>query len=208
MREIFLIILFIIFCFKICFSQSVFLDKGQNATFFQGCIEKYKYSFSQSTTIGYSINGKFDMMLSGKHLAGDGIGEYFTISPSFSYLVIKQDRLPVSLGLLAGYEFKKFTQTDLIKDHSIKAVASVFHKWKVSDKVSLIPGAYCESDFIKRSLDVYKENLNLYTIGFQTSLLLKKISITPETSYSKDRFIFSIKFGVFILGTNYIESIN
>lgn len=66
------------------------------------------------------------MKLSGAHFGSNKLERYFQIVPALSYLVVKQDNLLLSVGISAEYRFKKFEDTDLIKDHTMEFAVSAF----------------------------------------------------------------------------------
>ena len=153
------------------------------------------------------------MMLSGSQAtARSTIAAFYSVSPSLNFLVIKQDKLPVSFGVSAEYEIKRFPQSDLLKHNSLKTGFSLFHKFKINRKLSLTPGAYGKMSFVSRSLDIYKDHVKSYTLGIQNTFLLKKISVTPGVShykniYAENRYMLSIKLGILIFCADRIDSI-
>ena len=212
MKNIVLISAFI--CSYCCsFAQNFLIEKGQNASYIQGFIGNDRDAFQKGISIGFSINGRLDMMLSGSHAsAKSSISASYAISPSLNFLVIKQDKFPFSLGVSTEYEIKRFPQTDLLKHNSVKAGISIFHKFRVNEKLSSTPGTYAKASFVSRSLDIYKDHAKTYTFGIQNTLLFKQISITPGISYykniySENRYILSIQLGILIFGADRIESI-
>lgn len=212
MKNIILISTFL--CSYCCsFGQNFLIEKGQNASYIQGFIGNDRDAFQKGISIGFSINGRLDIMLSGSHAsAKSDISAFYAISPSLNFLVIKQDKLPFSLGVSTEYEIKRFPQTGLLKHNSIKTGISLFHKFKVNEKLSLTPGAYAKASFVSRSLDIYKDHVNTYTFGIQNTLLFKKFSVTPgiyhyKNIYSENRYILSIQLGILIFGADRIESI-
>lgn len=207
MKILALLLFFLAIATGCSFAQNYLMDNGQNGSFVNAFVGKDKIAFYKQATIGYSINGRLDMALSGSHVNGNHIGTFYTITPSLSYLFIKQNKIPFSMAISAEYEVKRFTQTDLIKHNSFRAGASLYHRFKLGENTSLIPGAFATFTNTTRSLAPYRDHVNASRIGLQNTILLKTFSITPVVSYSQNTYLFSLRFGIIFKGANHIEDL-
>ncbi|GLU55246.1 hypothetical protein [Dyadobacter frigoris] len=189
-------------------AQSYLLDKSKNASFVSASIGSDDWAVYKTAAIGYSVNGRFDMVLAGIYESGSTAKAY-TITPALSYLVVKQDKLPLSIGLFAGYGFKNFNHTKDLKNYTIKTGISLYHKIKIRNNVLLIPGLFCGQDFTKTRLDDYTNRFSTRSAGIQTTLLIKNFSITPQFSYTQLRgSLFTLQAGLILFKSEFIQPVN
>lgn len=179
MKKLLLPLLFInLFAMSVC-AQNILLDKGQNGTFLAARVGKDARRFTKEMSIGYSFSGKLDIGFSAIHVTGRELGTHFIFTPSLSYLVIKQDRLPFSAEVFSNYQIKRYVRTNVIKDNSFVIGLGLYKKWQLTKNVSLSPGIHFNRNFTRRSLDLYNEQLNTNKIGFESNFLIKKLLISP-----------------------------
>lgn len=189
-------------------AQNYLLNRSESASFLTVAIGKESDALYNTGTVGYSMNGKFDMALVGTYESGNKVSNAYTITPSFSYLFIKQNKIPFSLGAFAGYGFKNFTRVEELKNHTIKSGLSLYHKIILKKNVSLIPGTYVGIDFTKATLDNYQNKFTTHSAGIQSTLLLKNFSISPSLVYTERRgYAVTLQLSFLIFKRDYIESI-
>lgn len=197
------------------FGQGYLLDTAQNAYFVHGILGQMDHQFYKQISVGYSINGRLDIAISGSHKnEGGSFSSFYTFSPSISYLIIKQGKLPFSLGATAEYEYKAFPATNVIKHNTIKFGIPLNYKAKVSRDVSLIPGIYGRINLARYSLydDRFNysdhENNKSFTLGFQNTVLVNRFSITPGVSYTNARgtgYLLTVRVGLLLFKRNNIR---
>lgn len=189
-------------------AQSYLLDTSKNASFVSVSIGSDDWAVYKTAAIGYSVNGRFDMMLAGMYESGSKTSRAYTITPALSYLIVKQDKLPLSIGLFAGYGFKNFNPNKDLKNYTIKTGISLYHKIKIRNNVLLIPGLFCGLDFTKARHDDYINRFSTRSAGVQTTLLIKNFSITPQFSYTQRRGpLFVLQAGLILFKSEFIQSV-
>lgn len=199
MKSILLISFLLLMC--LCSqAQSYLLAPSTNASFITGCIGVEEKALYYSTSVGLSLDGRFDLFLSGSHKEENRYLAFNALSIGANYLVLKQRILPFSLGLSAEYEYKGFPVANRLKHNTAKLGISLYRTFKINENVSLIPGVYGKLNLARYKIeDYYANNDRTYTINVQNTLLLKNFSITPAVSYTeKRRYLFTIQLGILL----------
>jgi hypothetical protein len=199
------------------FGQNYLLDTSQNAYFVHGLIGQMDRQFYKQISVGYSINGRLDIAISGSHKnEGNSFSSFYTFSPSFSYLIIKQGKIPFSLGATAEYEYKAFPATNVIKHNTIRFGIPLYYQARISQNVSLIPGIFGRINLARYYLydEIFdysaRENSKSYTFGIQNTVLLNRFSITPGVSYTNVKgtgYLLTVRLGLLLFKRNYIKPI-
>lgn len=189
-------------------AQNILLDNGQNGTFLAAGIGKDVRRFTKELSVGYSFNGKLDLGFSAFHVKGKELGTHYIFSPSLSYLVLKQDRVPFSAEIFSNYQIKRYVRTTIIKDNSFVIGLGLYRKWRLFKNASLNPGIYFNRNFTRRSLDSYNEQLNTNKIGFESNFLINNLLISPGISSSQKHTVLSLKIGIIFRGADSIEPLN
>jgi hypothetical protein len=208
MFKIITILVLLLFMDSFAIAQNFLLDKNQSGSFLAGQIAKSDNKFSKALSIGYTIDGRIDLSLSASHVNGPHIGTHLIVNPMVSFIIIKQNHIPLSLSVYSEYQTKKYTRTDAIKDQTWAVGSGLYHKWLIGKTFSINPGIYFHRSFTNRSLDTYKEHLNSNGFGLQTSFLIKNFQVTPKVSHFREETVFSIEIGVIFFGAKSIESLN
>ena len=73
---------------------------------------------------------------------GNRFLSFSTFSPSFSYLIINQGKMPFSLGTFVEYEYKAFPATNVIRHNTIRFGMPLYLQARIARNVSLIPGIF------------------------------------------------------------------
>jgi hypothetical protein len=202
------------------YSQSSFLDKGQNGFGINGGFSSNEDLTGFFGSVGYSFSGIFDLGLSVGRFGFKEqlLGEDFKateISPNASFFVIKQDeKIPVSFSLNASYHSIKYSNK-LLSDYGIGVTgnafslgASLYSKFEASDAMRVQPSigfAYITGSVKTENQNGLSDTEDIDTTLFALGLSLifqtspnNSFVVTPSLSFGDDVTTFGITLSLII----------
>ena len=148
-KILFLFFVIILLCTTTIYSQSIFIEKGENA-FEGGTLLGFDEDiFESGGHLDFSINGTVDLGLyiGGGKVDDEDLGEmgFFSVSPGVEGFLIKQnDDIPLSLSAFFSLSFLSYFSDDLntldweLSSSGYSLGFSVYHKCDFTEKISMI----------------------------------------------------------------------
>lgn len=207
MKSKILLLILLLIDLEVC-GQSYLLEKYQSAYFINGLVGQEKGALYTQGAAGFSVDGRLDLSLRGSYMGENRFASFYTLSPSVSYLVVKQNRIPFSYGISADYEYKRFPDVKILRHSTVKFGNAFYHKVRINRSTSIIPSIYGQLNLTRYSLDSNTENNRSYTVGGQSTVLFRKVAITPGLSYNQQRgYLLSLQLGLIFFKRESIQSI-
>jgi hypothetical protein len=143
------------------YSQGIIIQKGQNAFSIGAGYNTNEDVSAYGGNFAYTYNGLVTFSVNVRNASVDDTDlSALAIGPSVTFWALKYNsRMPVSLGIGAGYEFDSFSsdafdQADLSASGSSIPLYAIFGgHFRVSKSVQIVPGASFEYAFTSMKLE-------------------------------------------------------
>jgi hypothetical protein len=156
-----LTLLMVILFSAVLFSQGIIIQKGQNAFSIGAGYNANEDVSAYGGNFAYTYDGLLTFSVNVSNASADASDlSSLAIGPSVTFWALKYNsRMPVSLGIGAGYEFDSFSgdvldQANLSASGSSIPLHAIFGgHFRVSKSVQIVPGANFEYAFTSMKLE-------------------------------------------------------
>ena len=214
-----LILLLILSAINPLFAQNYLFQNGQSGFHLRGTYSEMGYPLDEfNTGIGYTLNGSLSINLYYRQwdftLMSDDDNIHF-IGGGLDYLLIKQDKFPVSVSFGASYLYSRnivdrlydmsvIEQQDTMRIYDADLVAGVHRRFDLNNKLTIIPSltlGVTKRVFNSTNSDVrVQDPVQLIYVGsFKADLIFRFLDVFAGIDYNMTQRSFHYHLGIGIL---------